>query len=69
MPAWRLGRFVGSLLVLAGLAVGGFAAQVGSVDGVQPVRHGVVADSETPAPDVPVGDPETGFATFGWNWD
>lgn len=69
MPAWRLGRFIGSLLVLAVLAVGGYAAYAGPVQLLQRPYHAVVADSDAPTPDVPVTDPATDYDSSGWEWD
>ncbi|MBF9131423.1 hypothetical protein I0C86_21010 [Plantactinospora sp. S1510] len=65
MPAWRLGRFIGSLLVLAGLAVGGFAASAGAVGWSE--RSGVTA-SELPDDSTAVTTPGSAFQSFGFEW-
>ncbi|MEQ4306270.1 hypothetical protein ABNF97_33650 [Plantactinospora sp. B6F1] len=75
MPAWRLGRFIGSLLVLAVLAVGGFAASAGAVGWSE--RNAVVAselsgdEAEVTEPEVTdpeVTDPEGDVHAFGFEW-
>jgi hypothetical protein len=69
MPAWRLGRLVGSLLVLAGLAVGGVAVNAGSFDGLHRADQGVVASSDAPVAETTSPSPEGGYISFGWTWD
>jgi len=64
MPAWRLGRFVGSLLVLAVLAVGGSVASVGAID--RSDMRGVTA-SETPGEGMQP-TPRGAFQAFGFEW-
>ncbi|MBE1485183.1 hypothetical protein [Plantactinospora soyae] len=65
MPAWRLGRFIGSLLVLAGLAVGGFAASVGTVGLLE---RSTVTASETSGEGLQPA-PAVAFHTFGFEWN
>jgi hypothetical protein len=64
MHAWRLGRLAGSLLVLAVLAVGGFAASVGAV-GLS--ERSTVTASETSGESSQLTS-GSAFQAFGFEW-
>jgi len=81
MPARRLGRIIGSLLMLAVLAIGGYAAGAGAFE---QSGRGLVADPVAPPIADPVAPPitepgapaltdpppaaEGDYHTDGWEW-
>ncbi|GAB3963877.1 hypothetical protein GCM10027615_05270 [Plantactinospora veratri] len=70
MPAWRLGRHIGSLLLLAALAVSGFAAATAVTDLAVRDRSGHIwiADSTDPPAEGDATGPEAGVQVLGWDW-
>ncbi|GIG89712.1 hypothetical protein Pen02_46480 [Plantactinospora endophytica] len=70
MPAWRLGRLIGSLLLLAALAVSGFAAATAVTDlAVRDQSSQTwIADSTDPPTEGDATEPEAGLQALGWEW-